>query len=98
MAAPIRPPAWPPAVSNAPTSVQAANVRPGRNDARLVAQKAFFEAALAGKPAGASAAPPEPERADPAATPLQATRAAAAAEARAADRLPPPGSLVNILV
>jgi hypothetical protein len=98
MAAPIRPPAWPPAASNAQTSVQAANVRPGRNDARLSAQKAFFEAALAGKPAAAAVASREPERASLAATPLQATRAAAAAEARAADRLPPPGSIVNILV
>jgi hypothetical protein len=97
MAAPVRPPAWPQVQANAQTSVQAANIRPGRNDARLSAQKAFFEAALAGKPA-ATAAPAEPERAAPAATPLQATRAAAAAEARAADRLPPPGSIVNILV
>jgi len=76
--------------------VQAQNVRPGRNDARLAAQKAFFEAALAGKPSPAAAA--EPERTPLAATPLQATRAAAATEARAADRLPPPGSIVNILV
>jgi hypothetical protein len=96
MAAPIRPPAWPAAASNAQTSVQAANVRPGRNDAHLAAQKAFFEAALAGKPAAATAATPAPERAAPAATPLQATRAAAATEARAA--LLPPGSIVNILV
>ena len=90
VAAPVRPPVWP----QAQTSVQAANVRPGRNDARLAAQKAFFEAALAGKPAAAA----EPERTASAATPLQATRAAAATEARAADRLPPPGSIVNILV
>jgi hypothetical protein len=90
MAAPVRPPVWPPAQLN----IQATNVRPGRNDAQLTAQKAFFEAALAGKPA---AVPPEPP-AQPAATPLQATRAAAATEARAADRLPPPGSIVNILV
>ncbi len=95
MAVPVRPQVWP----QAQTSVQASNVRPGRNDARLSAQKAFFEAALAGaKPAAASAAEPERERAQPTATPFQATRAAAAAEARAADRLPPPGSIVNILV
>ena len=99
MAAPIRPPVWPQIQSSAQTSVQAANVRPGRNDARLAAQKAFFEAALAGKVAApAAAAQPEPKRATAAATPLQATRAAAAAEARNADRLPPPGSIVNILV
>ena len=95
MAAPVRLPVWPQAATSAQTSVQAANVRPGRNDVRLAAQKAFFEAALAGKPAAAS---PEPERAAPAMTPMQATRAVAATEARAADRLPPPGSIVNILV
>jgi hypothetical protein len=96
MAVPVRPPVWP----QAQTSVQAANIRPGRNDARLSAQKAFFEAALAGaKPAtAAAAAESERERAQPTATPFQATRAAAATEARAADRLPPPGSIVNILV
>jgi hypothetical protein len=98
MATPVRPPVWPQVTTSAHTSVQAANVRVGRNDARLAAQKAFFEAALAGKPAASAAAPAEPERASPAAAPLQATRAAAATEARAADRLPPPGSIVNILV
>ena len=93
MALPVRPQVWP----QAQTSVQAANVRPGRNDARLAAQKAFFEAALAGaKPA--AAAEPERERAQPTATPFQAARSVAATEARAADRLPPPGSIVNILV
>ena len=97
MAAPVRPPAWPQVQAHAQTSVQAANVRPGRNDARLSAQKAFFEAALGGKPA-ATAAPTEPQRAAPDVSPLQAIRAAAAAEARAADRLPPPGSIVNTLV
>ena len=94
MAAPVRPPAWPQVASSAQASVQAAGIRPGRNDARLAAQKAFFEAALTGKPAVAV----EPERTAPAATPLQATRAAAATEARAADRLPPPGSIVDIMV
>ena len=96
MAVPVRPQVWP----QAQTSVQASNVRPGRNDARLSAQKAFFEAALAGaKPAAtAAAAEPERERAQPTATPFQAARSAAATEARAADRLPPPGSIVNILV
>jgi hypothetical protein len=95
MAVPVRPQVWP----QAQTSVQASNIRPGRNDARLSAQKAFFEAALAGaKPAAAAAAEPERARAPPTATPFQATRAAAATEARAADKLPPPGSIVNILV
>ena len=91
MAVPIRPPVWPLVQINA----QASGVQPGRNDARVAAQKAFFEAALAGK-AAVAAATPEPERL--AATPLRATRAAAETEARAADRLPPPGSIVNILV
>jgi hypothetical protein len=101
MAVPVRPPIWPQVqthlAQSQATQVQAAGVRPGRNDARLSAQKAFFEAALAGKPAPA-AAEAQPERAAPAATPLQAVRAAEAVEARAADRLPPPGSIVNILV
>lgn len=98
MAVPVRPPVWPQAQLAAQTSVQAQGVRPGRNDARLAAQKAFFEAALAGKPAPAAAAEPSPQRSAPAASPLQAARAAAATEARAADRLPPPGSVINILV
>ncbi len=95
MAAPVRPPIWPQAQALT-HSVQAANIRPGRNDTRLAAQKAFFEAALAGKSVAAAATQPPP--AQTAATPLQATRAATATEARAADRLPPPGSIVNILV
>jgi hypothetical protein len=95
MAVPVRPPVWP----QAQTSVQAANIRPGRNDARLAAQKAFFEAALGGaKPASAASIEPEQQRASPSATPFQAARAASAAEARATDKLPPPGSIVNILV
>jgi hypothetical protein len=91
MAAPIRPPVWPPAQTD---------LKPGRNDARMAAQKAFFEAALAGKStatisaAAASSAPP----AASGATPAQAAPSFAATEARAADRLPPPGSIVNILV
>jgi hypothetical protein len=84
--APIRPQVWPPA----PT-----DIRPGRNDARVAAQKAFFEAALAGKPAARAAEPPP---ASPTASPAQAIRTAAAIEATAADRLPPPGSIINILV
>ena len=86
MAAPVRPSVWPPAPSN---------IQPGRNDARVAAQKAFFEAALAGKPAP----PPETEAGGPPrATAAQAVRSVAAVEARATDRIPPPGSIVNILV
>lgn len=87
MAAPVRPPVWPPAPQ----------VQPGRNDARLAAQKAFFEAALAGQPKPAASAQPDPAPTR-AASPAQAVRSVAATEARAADRLPPPGSIVNILV
>jgi hypothetical protein len=95
MAVPVRPQVWP----QVQTSVQTSNVRPGRNDVRLAAQKAFFEAALGGaKPATAASVEPEQERATPSATPFQAARAASAVEARAADKLPPPGSIVNILV
>jgi hypothetical protein len=96
MAAPIRPPVWPQSQALAPTGVQTGGVRPGRNDVRLTAQKAFFDAALAGKPAVAAAAPEQ--TAGPRASPIQATRSAAATEARGADRLPPPGSILNILV
>jgi hypothetical protein len=86
MAAPIRPPVWPPAPSN---------IQPGRNDVRATAQKAFFEAALAGQPKPATAARVE---AAPRASAAQAVRTVAATEARATDRLPPPGSIINILV
>jgi hypothetical protein len=88
MAAPIRPPAWPPAPSN---------IQPGRNDARVSAQKAFFEAALAGRP-NPTLAQEARDDAAPRASAAQAVRTVAATEARAADRLPPPGSIVNILV
>jgi len=90
MAAPIRPPVWPPAQTD---------LKPGRNDARMSAQKAFFEAALAGKPNPAiSAASSSAQPAAPSASPAQAAGSIAATQARAADRLPPPGSIVNILV
>jgi hypothetical protein len=86
MAAPIRPPVWPLAPST---------IHPGRADTRLTAQKAFFEAALAGKtePVAQAIASHEPR-----AAPAQAARAAAETEARALDRLPPPGSILDILV
>ena len=88
MAAPIRPPVWPPAPSN---------IQPGRNDVRVAAQKAFFEAALAGKP-NLTIAQAARDDAAPRASATQAVRSVAETEARAADRLPPPGSIVNILV
>jgi hypothetical protein len=93
MALPVRPQVWPPAPSD---------IKPGRNDARLAAQKAFFDAALAGKPGAATAQPATarvesaPDR--PIASAPQAVRSVAAAEARATDRIPPPGSIINILV
>jgi hypothetical protein len=84
-ALPVRPPVWPPA----PT-----NVAPGRADARLSAQKAFFEAALAGKTAASAPAADAPR-----ASPAQAVRAAIQVEAAtAADKLPRPGSLLDIWV
>ena len=87
MAAPIRPPVWP---------LAPANIQPGRADVRLTAQKAFFEAALAGKPMAVLAQPNSEPTAR--AAPRQAARAVAEADARAHDRLPPPGSVLDILV
>ena len=84
----IRPQVWPPAPGN---------IQPGRNDARATAQKAFFEAALAGRP-NPTMAQAARDDAAPKATAAQAVRTVAATEARASDRLPPPGSIVNILV
>ena len=88
MAAPIRPPVWPPAPSD---------IKPGRNDVRAAAQKAFFEAALAGKPNPTMTSAVRDDG-PPRTTAAQAVRSVAATEARATDRLPPPGSIVNILV
>ena len=91
-ALPVRPPVWPPAPANAAASPGAS--APGRADARLSAQKAFFEAALAGK------VPPSAPAADaPRASAAQAVRAATQIEAdTAADKLPRPGSLIDIWV
>jgi hypothetical protein len=84
----VRPPTWPAAPAPAPSAPA------GRTDARMAAQKAFFEAALAGKVAGAGAA--EPSRAARAA---EAVRAVAATETQtAAERLPRPGSIIDIWV
>jgi len=92
MALPVRPQAqpqvWPPAPGN---------IQPGRNDARATAQKAFFEAALAGKP-NPTMAQASRDDSPPKVTAAQAARTVAATEARATDRLPPPGSIINILV
>ncbi len=88
-AAPIRPPVWPLAPTNG------APAKLGRADVRLTAQKAFFEAALAGK---AEAATPSDARPAPRVAPAQAASAVAAADARVQDRLPPPGSVLNIVV
>ncbi len=89
-ALPVRPPVWPPA----PTNAAPGSGAPARADARLTAQKAFFEAALAGK-----AAPSGPAADAPRASAAQAVRAAAQVEANtAADKLPRPGSLVDIWV
>jgi hypothetical protein len=79
MVAPVRPPVWPVAPSP---------IAPGRADARMTAQKAFFQAALAGKPVAAapvSVAPAGPT-------------SRGGAEAPAVDRIPRPGSIVDILV
>ena len=77
-----RPPVWPPATTT---------VQPGRADARLTAQKAIFDAAMAGK----KAAPPPPEF-DPApATPM---RTAPRRETPAGDNLPRPGTYLDIRV
>jgi hypothetical protein len=93
LALPVRPQVWPPA----PTDIQ-----PGRNDARMAAQKAFFDAALAGKAATATSGPTTARRESspdrPTTSAPQAVRSVAAAEARASDRIPPPGSIINILV
>jgi hypothetical protein len=88
MTAPVRPPVWPPAQTD---------LKPGRNDTRMSAQKAFFEAALAGKP-NPAAATTSTQLTAPTASPAQAAPSFAATAARAADRLAPPGSIVNILV
>jgi hypothetical protein len=63
---------------------------PGRTDTRLTAQKAFFQAARAGQAAAGAA--PLPASAAP-------TKAAMPTSADAPpDRLPRPGSIIDILV
>lgn len=87
MTVPVRPPVWPPAPS----------IQPGRTDARLTAQKAFFEAARAAQATTvAKAADIGPS---PRAGAAQATKPVAqtAADA-AAERLPRPGSILDIRV
>jgi len=81
MTVPIRPPVWPPAPA----------LSPGRTDARLTAQKAFFQAARAGQaPAAASAAPTASATPAKAVTPTTADAPP--------DRLPRPGSIIDIRV
>ena len=84
----VRPPTWPAAPTPAPSAPA------DRSDARMAAQKAFFEAALAGKVAPFATA--EPSRAARAA---EAVRAVTATETQtAAERLPRPGSIIDIWV
>jgi len=85
MAAPIRPHVWP----TAP-----APIAPSRAEASLSAQKAFFQAALAGKPV-----PPPAAATVQAAAPARVARAAEPTQAdTSGERIPRPGSILNILV
>lgn len=83
MALPVRPPSWP---------VVQPQAQPVRPDARLTAQKAFFEAALAGKVAPQLAQPEQTATAAP------RPRATAIAEPGAGDSIPRPGSIIDIWV
>ena len=83
MALPVRPPSWP---------VVQPQAQPVRADARVSAQKAFFEAALAGKIA------PQTVQADPAATAAPRPRAAASAPPEPGEKIPRPGSIIDIWV
>jgi hypothetical protein len=84
----VRPPTWP------ATPAPAQSAPAGRSDARMAAQKAFFEAALAGKVAPAAVA-----ELSQAARAAQAVRAVTATETQtAAERLPRPGSIIDIWV
>jgi len=76
-----RPPAWPTAPAPKPLAA------PSAADPRMAAQRAFFEAALAGK-----AQPPSR-----AARAAEAVRAVAQAQA-APSQTPRPGSIIDILV
>jgi hypothetical protein len=84
MALPVRPASWP--------AVQP-QAQPVRADARVSAQKAFFEAALAGKVATQTVEPTETQRA---AAPRPSRMAAP--DADAADKFPRPGSIIDIWV
>ena len=78
----IRPPQWPVVQTRAPAT-------PARQDARIAAQKAFFEAAMAGKTAKAPDQDPQPR------TRARAFQASAQAEP---DKIPRPGSIIDIWV
>ncbi len=84
MADPVRPPQWP-VVQRPPTA-------PARTDAKAAAQKAFFEAALAGK-VGVQVLATQEIRPN-----AGAPRPSGAGQPTAGDGVPPPGSFVNILV
>ena len=74
----VRQPAWPTA-----PQAPAPGAPASRTDTRMAAQKAFFEAALAGKAPRAA----------------EAVRAGASTEAQTASaRLPKPGSIIDIWV
>ena len=83
MALPVRPPSWP---------VVQPQAQPVRSDARLSAQKAFFEAALAGKVAPQSLQP------EPAPASAARARAAAPTQPEAGEKIPRPGSIIDIWV
>ena len=83
MALPVRPPSWPVVVRP--------EAQPARNDARVSAQKAFFEAALAGKVA------PQTVQLDETVVP-RPRAASAAPERDPGDKFPRPGSIVDIWV
>ncbi|HEY3799318.1 MAG TPA: hypothetical protein VGL58_13290 [Caulobacteraceae bacterium] len=89
---PIQRPSW------AVVPPQTPAVTPARPDPRAAAQRAFFEAALAGRTATAANETTAAEAAAPRASAAQATRAVAATEARADDKLPRPGSIIDIYV
>jgi hypothetical protein len=88
MAAPVRPPVWPPAPST---------IKPGANDARATAQKAFFQAAMAGKAVQPPPAAPVSAPAAPA-TAARDLRASTPREEPAEGRIPRPGSIIDIWV
>ncbi|MFI4976442.1 MAG: hypothetical protein ACHP84_18050 [Caulobacterales bacterium] len=86
MTNPIRPPIWPQATPIQPRTGRA------HADTRLAAQRAFFSAALSGKP---TVAAPEAATATPQAG--KPSAAGGGVEPQAV-RIPRPGSIIDILV